>query len=310
MIDFDITLDDIKHTLRNLLIVSGHQHLIERLKYINTTNPPKMFKQIGVSRGDAFRIMYRESEIPITITNKELVNYVDFDGWKSVFELPQLKGKYNLSYEVEKDVPIYQKLYFAKHHDWLSRKTTITHSKNPAMSIAVNNHDIALCIISNRIRLNCRHPTHVIDMNRDEFDSYVENKYHAELQYNNDNKVNHPYFINNHCFTNIHVIKTVGMMKYIGNKLKHCAKEQSKIKQFFSCGCIFVHITTDNPDVKEYTVQYTYDKSGNVIIDDYARVCNLAFPKGFDFIDMYNFKWYLEKRINTEYFMEFENESN
>lgn len=287
--------------LSNILHMNNKSHLCERLKYVTTTNPVKMFKQIGISRGDAFKMMYPDKDllIGLIIKNKDLVNYIDFDSWVDIHDYPKLKPKYDMAFESDKYIPIEFKIYFLKYNNWLSGKTELVHSINSNMKVIVLNYALAIQIIRSEIILPSEHPSEFISRYQEYFDKYIERVYRFRMISDNiTSKL--PDYIANHCYTNIHVIKNIGAMRYIGDRMKHCAKEATKLSQFKNDNVIFVQIVTDDPRVKEYTVQYAIDVDQDVTIVEYAQKCNMLFPLDFNFDATYVFKKHIENmlRIN------------
>lgn len=296
MFNFNYELISAKESLQYILLGSGNGVLIERVKYITSTKPVEMFKQIGVSRGDAFRIMYCHDKLP-TISNKELVNYIDYDSWDEITSKPQLKEKYNINFANKAEFSMYYQLYFAKYHNWVKGETKIVHSKNSNMTSELYNRDIVLLIVNNEMNIDSLpSPSTIIGSITNLIDVYIEQYYKEKLLADYDATTNVPNWLSNHCFTNIHVIKSVSGMVYTGRKLRHCAYTPCKIRNFQD-GDLFVQIKTNDPRVPEYTVHYKWNYHATVYVEDYARNCNMPFPKDFDFSDMIDFKLMLKQRL-------------
>jgi len=291
-----IHLECTKKSLIVLLKAAGLYDFVERVKYVTDTNPVKMFKQIGISRGDAFRIMYFDDRLP-TMENKELVNYIDFDSWECFSKRPQLKKQYKVEFENRRNFPIYTQLYWARYILWTKQTTTLIHSSNQNMRVDISNRELILFL--DNIAPNLTDdltPQQYVENCANYLDEYILIYYRDKMTVDYNAKTTVPEYITNHCFTNIHVIKSVCSMIYVGNKMKHCASTPFKLKNFEN-GHLFVQITTNDPRVPEYTVHYKWFLNGIVKIKDYSRKSNCEFPVDFDFSDMSNFRDMLKQRL-------------
>lgn len=252
---------------------------LERLRYVTETNPVLAFKQIGISRGDAVRIISKfYFGEDITMPNKELVNYIDFDAWSNLTHTIPFKDKYTKYY----NNPCYvlKQLYVARHTKFMDGNTVIKHSAYSEFNhlyIDVQNSMLVEYVIDDEKFDFDKTPLEnfkvIHECSVEEFDAAIESSCIKRDMDHVDFEL--PKHIINHPFTNVHVINSTKMLHYVAGKMRNCLASDKITNSAIAGKSIFVYVI-DKVDGKnvEFVVEYKRHGDNKIYASEHGYKCN------------------------------------
>lgn len=287
-IELCILHDGISRILNKMFYGIELQTFLERIKYVADSNltPVQIFKTIGISRVEAFKILHGIRKIDF-MSNTEISNYVDFDNWKHINEMPSLKDKYkNECYSSMTD-----SLYFCKWFKWTQGSSKFSHPSYNAIVKSYNNLEIATFLSYVGIDYT-KSPQENLMAN----DSII--KIIQQDIIDRESVKGTEFYINNkllhHCFTNAFILKNEYMLSYIGKKMKHCGGKESQIEKALTGNFLYVQFK----DKVEYSVEFKIEhERRRVRIFEVALKCNKPITNDFDRSYCESFRLFLQQRL-------------